>query len=71
MALHFWQNQAEITAAQKFENSKLYKSSLRQLIETLQKIVKSGVLYTTYLYFGYHWRVSFDSDSEKETSLPN
>ena len=50
MALHFWQNPAEITAAQKFENNKLYQSSLRQLIEMLQKIVKSGVLYTTYVF---------------------
>ena len=46
MALHFCQNPAEITVAQKFENKKLYQSSWWQLIETLQNFAKSGVLYT-------------------------
>ena len=50
MALHFWQNPAEITVAQKFENKKLYQTINRKASKICKKW---SVIY--YLYFGYHW----------------
>ena len=53
MALHFCQNPAEITVAQKFENKKTVPEFVATINRNASKFYKEWSV-TYYSYFGYH-----------------